>query len=397
MRKLLLVVIIALLPCQSFAAAFLVYQQDAKAQGMGMAVTASLDNPAAIFYNPALLTDQKGFGFSVNDAIVMPERKFKDSLTGITYNAKATTHNLPTLFAKYTRDDLSIGLGIFSPFGLSSEWPSYWPGRYNSIYAELKTVYINPVVAFRMNEYVSLGFGLSYIKSSITMKNALPLAPAPDGLAKLSGDADAVSYNAGVTVKLPEQYTVAMTFRSGANLDVDGTAKFYVIPQLKPLFPNFDASATLSMPWLATLGIAKKLGPWTFEADLIYSGWSSFDRYTIDFAGIPVQSFYKDWTNTPSIALGVNYIWNKNLEMQAGYMYDRTPVPKKTLTPEIPDASRNLFTVGASYKKDGFKASAAYQATFFDQADSRNNIVNAPRGKYDSFINVIVVGVAYEW
>ncbi len=51
------------LPSNTFGAAFLIYNQDAKANGMGMAVVSSIDNPSAIFYNPALLVYQKGFSF----------------------------------------------------------------------------------------------------------------------------------------------------------------------------------------------------------------------------------------------------------------------------------------------------------------------------------------------
>ena len=77
-------------------------------------------------------------------------------------------------------------------------------------------------------------------------------------------------------------------------------------------------------------------------------------------------------------------------------MYDKTPVPDSTLSPELPDASRNLLTCGATVRLDQFKIGLGYQATLFDQADSTKNIVGAPKGKYDTFANVILFTVSYE-
>ncbi len=126
---------------------------------MGLAVTSSLDNPSAIFYNPALLPDQPGFGITAGDAIFVAERSYKHAGTGTTTNAKETTHHLPRLFANFTEGRLSLGIGVYTPFGLSSEWPKNWIGRYSSTYAEIKTIYVNPTVAYKFNDRVSVDFG----------------------------------------------------------------------------------------------------------------------------------------------------------------------------------------------------------------------------------------------
>jgi long-chain fatty acid transport protein len=385
MKRVLLLLAILFVPTQVFGAGFLVYQQDAKAQGMGLAVTSSIDNPSAIFYNPSLLPDQPGFGVSMGDTIIFSERSFTDAKTGIKTDAKSTVHNLPTLFAKYTRENLSFGVGVYSLFGLSSEWPSYWVGKDSSIFAELKTSYINPVIAYKFNDIVSIGFGVSFITSSVTFKTGIPgYAPVQT---KLTGDGNGVGVNAAVTFKLPKDFNLAFTYRSGTTITYTGNVTL----------PPTGASTRISLPYLATGGLSKKFGPLTLGADLVYSGWSCMNNYTVQFDnGYPSQTAVKKWSNSFSFGFGANYQLNKSWEFQAGYFYDQTPVPKSTLTPDLPDASRNLLTAGVTYSIANFKFGAAYQATFFDTADSTRTVIPySPRGKYDSFANIFLVNAAY--
>ncbi len=143
----LFLILLFLVPAQLLASGFVVYNQDAKADGMATAVTSSIDNPSAVFYNPALLTDQPGFGVSISDTMIMADRSFKDSATGVTTDAKKQTNHVPSLFAKYTRDRWSVGIGIYNPFGLSNDWGNTWVGRYSATYSELKALFVTPTVA----------------------------------------------------------------------------------------------------------------------------------------------------------------------------------------------------------------------------------------------------------
>ena len=100
----------------------------------------------------------------------------------------------------------------------------------------------------------------------------------------------------------------------------------------------------------------------------------------------------KNWRNTPTIALGVNYTLNRFFDIRGGYMYDKTPVPGKTLGPEMPDSTRNIFTFGGTFRKDAFKVNFGYQATFFDD---RNSYMQGLSGKYTNFAHVFLLGFEY--
>lgn len=376
----------------AFGSAFLIYNQDAKANGMGMAVISSIDNPSAVFYNPAMLVFQKGFGMSVGDTMIAPNTRYEDPTTGKRYYAKTETHHLPTFFAKYTHNNMSFGIGVYSPFGLSTEWPQGWAGSRYSTFAELKTTYVNPVFAFKANDNFSFSFGLSYITGSVTTKQTVFVAPGlPDGASKLAGDGDGIGYNAGVAIKLPADYMLSFTYRSPTEIRFNGKAFFSLPPPLAST--GAGASTTFTLPFIAVAGLAKKIGALTLEGDILYTGWSSMSSYRITFDNGTADAFvYKNWFNTPSIALGANYTVNKYFDIRGGYMYDKSPVPGKTLGPELPDSTRNIFTIGSTFQKEAFKVNLGYQATFFND---RNSYIQGLNGKYTNFAHVFLLNFEY--
>jgi long-chain fatty acid transport protein len=385
-----------LLPSQALAGSFLIYNQDAKANGMGLAVVSSIDNPSAIFYNPALLPSQPGLGISMGDTIFMSERRFEDSVTGVRTQAKKTTHHVPSFFTNYTKGPLALGVGVYSPFGLSSEWPQNWTGRYTSTFGEIKTVFINPTIAYKLNEWFSVGAGLSYVDSSLKLKQAMNLFPFPDGIAKLSGNGDGFGYNAGVNIRLPLDYALSFAYRSPVEIKYNGRARFYTDSPFKPFLPDGNVTTKMTLPYIFMAGLSKQIGKLTVETDFIYTGWSAVKEYTVKYDnGMPSQTFRKDWRDSPSIAIGANYRWNNFLETRLGYMYDWTPVPTRTLTPDLPDSSKHVITGGLGFNKGSFKMDIAYQATAYERADSRNNIVGAPRGIYNGFAHVVLVNLMY--
>jgi len=396
-----LLVVILFFPGYVLASGFVLYNQDAKANGMANAVTASIDNPSAIFYNPALLAEQPGFGISIGDTMVMPSRTFTDAATGSKADLKTTTHHVPSLFARYSWDRWALGIGVHAPFGLSADWGRTWMGRYSATFSELRTTFVTPTIAYKFNDCISAGFGVSYVYSSLDFQNALPLTPFPDGRAKMTGDGEGAGVNAGVHIKLPRDYSVAITARSPVQIRYDGTAKFYTPndPVLKAMIPqlrNTDVWTRITLPWQITFGMAKKIDALTIEADVVYIGWSSIDKYTARFSdGRPQVSYIKDWDNAFSFALGADYKWSNSIATQLGYMFDMSPVPRRTMSPELPDADKHIVTGGLGYTAGPFKANVAYQATFFKKVSSAGNNVGAPTGKYDQFIHMVLVSFSY--
>jgi long-chain fatty acid transport protein len=294
-----------------------------------------------------------------------------------------------------------VGIGVYNPFGLSNDWGKTWIGRYSATYSELNAIFVTPTVAYKFNDSVSAGFGFSYVTSSVDLQNMLPFTPYPDGRAKLTGSGDGLGVNAGVRIKLPQQYTLAFTARSPTKIKYDGEAKFYtpndtIFKALYPALRDSDVSTTITLPWQLTGGIAKQIGALTLEVDVVYIGWSTIDHYRVKFDDGRQSALYnKDWYDTFSFGAGANYRWSPSLETQLGYMYDMGCVPQRTMTPDLPDASKHILTAGIGYTAGPIKANLAYQATFFQRASSVNNIVSAPSGRYNQFLQIILLSLSY--
>ena len=76
-------------------------------------------------------------------------------------NAGALTPVPNFYYAMDAGDKLKFGIGINAPFGLKTEYDPTWIGRFQAIKSEIKTVNINPSLAYKLNDMVSLGAGIS--------------------------------------------------------------------------------------------------------------------------------------------------------------------------------------------------------------------------------------------
>ncbi|MCS7281627.1 MAG: outer membrane protein transport protein [Desulfobacterota bacterium] len=387
----LLPFILTFLPSFVFAAGFLIYNQDAKANGMGMACVSSIDNASSVFYNPANLLELEKEGFSINMTLIKPDLSFKNSVSGKSYETKSKTHSLLSLYGYHTGKKISFGLGVFSPFGLSVKWKNDFPGRYYSLLSELETLFINPVLGLKLNERTNLAFGVSYVLSSIKFKTMVPTPLGIDGLSSLSGRGEGIGYNMAALLKLPKGYFFSLVFRSPVRIDYKGRGKIFM-PAPIPSFST-ECRTTLELPYLLVSGLAKRFGNTTFELDVLYTGWSSMNTYRIRSEnGLLDRYYHKGWSNTFSFCGGLNHKMAKGIEIQIGYMYDITPVPLSTRGPELPDATRHIFTAGTSYERRGLKASISYQATFFKKAKSHLPYLS---GRYSNFAHLLLINLGY--
>lgn len=149
------------------AAAFQLWEQNASGLGTAYAGSAAVaDNASTIFYNPAGMSELTGYQVSVGVTGVGPSYTFRNdgsTLAGNNGGDAGGWHAVPNLYLSgRLTDKLSLGLGISAPFGLATEYDSGWVGQAQTIKSEVRTINYNPSVAYRLNDKVSLGFGVNY-------------------------------------------------------------------------------------------------------------------------------------------------------------------------------------------------------------------------------------------
>ena len=126
---------IVFLASEAFAGGFQLNEHGARAMAMGGAFTAISNDPSAIYFNGAGLTQLSGIHFMLGTTLIAPTFSFRGVSPNITEYDAAKQTFLPThFFATYRYNkDMAFGLGFFSPFGLASKWDPNWVGRYLAV------------------------------------------------------------------------------------------------------------------------------------------------------------------------------------------------------------------------------------------------------------------------
>ncbi|HEY5974491.1 MAG TPA: outer membrane protein transport protein [Geobacteraceae bacterium] len=407
----LIVVVAAALFCQvplAYGSGFAVYTQGASALGQGNAVIAHGDDPTAIFYNPAQINKLAGTQVSVGTTLMFPSREFTSDTTGATAETKDTLFYPSTFYVTHKiNDTVSVGLGVFSPFGLSTEWDGNWEGRYITTKSRLQTFNINPVASVQLTPAVSVAAGVDILVLNATLEKKLRSTalgipgPSFDIGQKFDGDAIGVGYNVGVLVELPYDVALGASYRSGTTVHVTGNSSSSGAPPAVATLLNSPGTARLELPQQVNAGIAYKgLPSLTVEAGLRWEGWSSFDKLSIDLDNGQSQTTPRNWKDVFSYNVGAKYQLSESVALLGGYLYGNTPVPDNTFDPSIPDATTHVFSLGTDLFYRQFKISGSYAYQMLEERHKTNNIPVPPgqaNGTYDTDIHMIALNLVYRF
>jgi long-chain fatty acid transport protein len=425
---------IMLLMCLTLAVSGTVYasglaipEQGAAAMSMSAAMTARSEDLSAIFYNPAGLDYVDDTEVSLGIIPITPGHSFSGS--GGSLDAEGQTFFPPQLYgAKRINEKLVIGLGVYAPFGLGTDWGTTWDGRYVSTNAAIQCVNVNPSLSYQLNEMISLGAGLSYIHSSAviekmtdtglslysTVAASNPAAADPtwagnkalDSQFKLDGTGSGFGFNIGALVRPMPKLQLGISYRGATELEYDGDATFKHAAALKsiPLGPGVTAhdaisakmpakqggTATLNLPWMLNLGAMYEISSkWDASVDLDMVGWSVYEELAVDFEdNLPMdkQVLDKDWENTFVFRLGTSYDATDVLTVRGGFLYDQSPIPDATFDCQLPGSDRIGLSLGAGYCFGNIMVDAGYM--FLSFADrTKDNLVGYQDANADGSVD----------
>ncbi|MDI6779671.1 MAG: outer membrane protein transport protein [Bacteroidota bacterium] len=401
----LLVAVSLIFTQQVLAGGFQINEHGAKAMGMGGAFTAQANDPSAIFFNPAGLGFQKGMKVMLGTTLMFPSTTFTEP-TPLTTETKMKSQIFypSNLYGTYAMDESFVfGLGVYNHYGLGTEWPDMWVGRQLAVKTDLKTYFINPSAAYKINDEFSLGIGLSYVFASVELINKIIATPLgiTDGKLDMEADGTGFNLNAGLLYKPMPELAIGLSYRHSTEIKFEGDANFTNMGAGAALFPNQKGSTTITLPSNLMAGIAYNIMPeFTIEAGFQYVGWNSYDTLKIDFekntAALGDIKSIKAWENSFLIRLGGEYRLDQ-LSLRAGYVYDQTPQPDKAVEPMLPDANRNEFVFGIGYKlTDELNLDFAYQLIM--AADRTVTYPTNPfPGTYKSSAHMFGINVGYQF
>ena len=375
-----------LCPAVSQGAGFALIQQGTAAMAQGNAFVAEADDPSAIYYNPAGLNQIKRPEAYVATFLNFPDREYKGPGGGDSETKPRMYHTGAVYLVYPVHDRVALGLGYFSPFGLGSDWPGDWAGRYITTFSQLKTYTLNPVISLKLTDNLSVAGGIDFLYSDVQLRRKIPIIPRPllDGKSDLEGSGTGIGANFGVLYEPLEGLKFGLAYRSHIQVIHDGRLVLSFPSFLRGIQPrSVEGSAKLIFPPSITFGVSvNRFKPFTFNFDATWTGWSTYksldlklDQYIL-VNGRFVDSIAteKNWRDAWALRFGIGYQLKENMKIRAGYTFDMTPVPASTLEPQVPDSNRHIFAVGSELKVWRLTLAFAY-----------NFIMNEPRDKDNLF------------
>ncbi|KGE15044.1 OmpP1/FadL family transporter [Sphingobacterium deserti] len=370
MKRLLLGLMLAS-PALLWAQGSQVNTQSQKAVGMSGAGSALFIDEASIFYSPGALSKMDHNAISVGASGVMYRSAFRELNSNDVHNTKFKITPPFSAFAAFGPKNSwwKAGIGVYTPFGGSVNWGTEWPGRYELNHLELRAIFIQPTLSFKITENFGIGGGFVYNIGQVDLSRSLPLTGADGQMAQaqLTGTGTGMGFNVGVHYHLENEFAVSLSYRSKVVTKLrDGDAEFTVPPALASSFPNTTFDSELPLPASFNVGLAFPVGEKVdIAADATIIGYDIYKELVFDYRdNTPVLEDtrqVKKYENAFSGKVGVNYKTTDHLTLRAGAGYVYSPVRGPYVSPETPDNNRVMGSVGFTYDiNDRWDLTGAY-------------------------------------
>ncbi len=427
------------------AAGFALIEQSVSDMGTAYAgAAATAQSVDTLYFNPAGMTRLPGTNAGGAVHLILPQTEFNNegttfspllggaAITGSDGGDASELAPVPHGYITHQLNDrVWVGLAINAPFGLKTEYDDDWVGRYHAIKSEVKTININPSIAYKASDKVSLSAGISamYLEGEFTNAidfgalNLIPLANGglggglgavfpgqADGHVVVQGDSWGFGYNLGMLVQLSESTRVGIHYRSEVEQNIKGDAKFTLpTPALAGTFSNTDVEADVDLPAMVSVsGFHQLNGEWALVADYTWTGWSSIPELRFEFEnGLPDGVTTFDWKDTNRVSFGAMYSPSgSSWTYRAGVAYDESPIrDAESRTARLPDADRIWLTVGAGFAPSkNLKIDIGYAHLFINDPKIEKTGLEAEDvtrgaliGSYDSSVDILSVAARYQF
>jgi long-chain fatty acid transport protein len=381
--------------------------------------------PDTVFNNPAGMVRLPGLQVYVGGTLIVPSFTFKGTarnafdapVTGETERDGGVPALLPFGYVTYSiTPDISVGLGVTAPFGLSTYYGPGWAGRYVADKTDLRTIDFNPAVAYRVAPWFSIGAGISVQKARAVLSSVVnsrtlafsatgQLLPLPDGEFNLQGNDVAVGYNFGVLLEPRAGTRIGLTYRSRIQHNFDGQVTFDVPAPFStsPAFRNGPMRSKVVLPDTATISLTQEFGmQWSAYLDVTWTDWFQFKTLSaFRDTGELITSTPQNYRYSSSFALGASYQPTGRLTLRAGMAYEKTPVQDTFRNGRIPDQDHYWLSIGASYQMSASTAvDAGYAHLFVPDARvaDRSSTGDVLQGRFTGIGgNVLAAGMRFNF
>jgi long-chain fatty acid transport protein len=344
------------------AAGFQLMEQNASGLGNAYAgQAAAAENASTIFFNPAGMSLLPGAQVTGSVNFIRPSVKFTDSgasraplglagtpepAGGLNGGDAGGWNTVPDAYLSYQiTPSIWAGVGISAPFGLKTQYDANFIGRFQSQSTVLKTYDVNPSVAWKINDTISVGAGLSYQHANFKLDRSFSkvVTEVPQSL-DLSDNG--LGWNLGAMFSPGAKTRIGLAYRSSVGYQLSGGVNVAATAG----FPT-TATANVRLPATTSLALSQALNDkWQLLADATFTQWSSVKAVPLVLAsGVVGDTFNFQFRDSWRAGIGANYKWTPDLMLKLGVAYDQTPVTDQFRTTTLPDNDRTWLSIGGKW------------------------------------------------
>lgn len=350
---------LAILPLSARAGGYRLPDQDPEAIARGNAFVATADNPSAIYYNPAGITQLDGQEARAGVYAISTAINY-ESPTGARAQTSSDLSPAPQLYYTITPCDdlpLSFGFGLYAPYGLSLNWGDSQP--LSSLFEKgyLDYLCFNPVVAWKVLPTLSLAIGPTINYSQASIQRGIGILPGD--FFKVSGNGMAYGFNAGVLWHPLEKWSFGLSYRNATTVDYHGTS---VTSPSPPYPPSNAASAVINFPQYVIGGVSFRPNEkWNLEFDVDWADWNQVKGIQFYGTAFGPQVLPLNFSSSFTFEFGVTRQLGKGYFASLGYFYSENSSPDANFNPAIPDTVLHVGSVGFGYHGKRWDWAIGYQ------------------------------------
>ncbi|MCP5525323.1 MAG: outer membrane protein transport protein [Verrucomicrobiales bacterium] len=337
----------------ALAVGFRLPNQDPEAIARGNAFVATADNPSAIYYNPAGITQLEGSQLRVGGYFVTGGVEYS-SPQG---NAQVddALQPVPQIYFVHSPKDsnLSFGLGIYSPYGLSVDWGRDTP--FNTLAERGKVLYLcfNPVIAWQILPSLSVAAGPTINYSEGNFETGIGLTPMD--MFSFKGDGMGHGFNAGIRWQPCDHFAAGVSYRFETKVDYDGTSTAY------PYAPATSTGGPLIYPQYVVGGVSYRPTPnWNIEINVDWTDWERVNGLTFNGTSLGTLVVPLNLESSLMYEFGVTRQLGKGYFASVGYFYSENSIPDASFNPILPDADLHLGSIGFGHRGERWGWAVAY-------------------------------------
>ena len=373
------------------AVAFRLPNQDPEAIARGNAFAATADNPSAIYYNPAGITQLEGQTISAGMYLVSAHTEYT-SPTGATATTDDKFQPVPQIYYVFspTNLPLSFGLGVYAPYGLSLDWGTP-PFKTLAENGKLLYATVNPIVAWKIHRTLSVGIGPTINYSEAELNKAVGIVSGDQF--RFKGHGVDYGFKAGVLWQPHQKWSFGVSYHSKTEVNYRGES------EVNPLFAPRGTSASIRFPQFVVAGVSfRPTEKWNLEFDIDWTDWDNVNTVQFKNTSFGTVPFVLNYTSSFMYEFGVTRKLPKGYFASIGYFFSENSSPDVNFIPIVPDGDLHLGSAGFGHKGQRWDWAIAYH--FASNGSGRvvkGSIPGGADGRYETFNQAVNISAAFKF